>query len=201
MRIGTDFDGTIAESGNARQWYLKKHFNVDLTIGEIAMGGDKKLITDKKEYEKYKNFVNEEGTMLGTIVRNADKVIKKLAGEGHKIIILTGRTGKQAEYAKRFLQRQGIPYNHILYIEGDNPIDKSRRLTSVEGNERKKIIVQKLKLDCLIDDLPAYFVPLSGTGVLLLLINQPWNIGKATPSDVIRINDWEEARTIINMKK
>ena len=104
MRIGIDFDGTIAESGEARQWYLKRYFNIDLNIGEIASGEDKKLITDKKEYEKYKNFVNEEGTLLGTIVKNADTIIAKLAGEGHKIIILTGRTGKQAEYAKRFLK-------------------------------------------------------------------------------------------------
>lgn len=50
---------------------------------------------------------------VGTLIKDADVVIRKLYEDGHDIIINTCRTGKYEGLAEYFLQKNDIPYHFI----------------------------------------------------------------------------------------
>ncbi len=205
MRIGVDFDETIADVTAMRIWYLKTNHGLDVTSSQLFDRSvlDLKKILSDPDFERYANFYPNEGTLLAPEVANASNVIRKLVAEGHKIVVITGRKGSQFKYAGDFLKQRKIPYHHLIYVDVHGKVDpdpKASLLRRTEGFERKKVVVDKLQIECMVDDMPGFLLPLSGSGILLCLLNKPWNLNENLPSDIIRVNDWNEVYTLIQAR-
>ena len=50
---------------------------------------------------------------VGTLIKDADVIIRKLYEEGHDVIINTCRTGRFEGMAQDFLDENNIPYHYI----------------------------------------------------------------------------------------
>ena len=134
MRIGIDFDGTIAKNKFS---YLMKY------DGQIAKLKDAYYFLDPRRFLE-KIIINEP-------FAGSREVINKLVEENNKIIIITNRKIKGLSFVKNFLEKYEIPYSKIFsaYTRSKAEIVKKLNIEvlidDIYGN-LKPLVGSKVKL-------------------------------------------------------
>lgn len=204
MRIGVDFDGVLSDPSALKIEYARKYWGIDLKPEDCTTSKAQYLLNEaikgfgadflkkqkwngKAEYTHLIRLLEAGPMLLQTLVVPYCKdVLETLRSEGHKIIIVTTFEAENSKWAYTFLEKNKIPYDHFIsvpYLKGDTELKKMT----------KKQVVDKLKIDAFIDDSYYNLEGLSGTGIPLCLLDQPWNRHvKIKHSDVVRVKNWNE---------
>ncbi|MDA0351838.1 MAG: hypothetical protein O3A10_06470 [Chloroflexi bacterium] len=156
LRIGIDFDGTLADSIGAAARYLRDLEGIELEPEEMRWPpgreriGAKRfaaMIKDPRFFQRLEFVPGAEATMR-TLGRDAD------------LYIVTARTPEQAEPVERWLQ------HHELEVNG----------VATTSYESKVAACRKLQLDLHLDDMLAHTADLMHeTETVLALLAAPWN--------------------------
>jgi uncharacterized HAD superfamily protein len=193
MRIAIDFDGTIANTYILQKQFCKEKYGIDLPWAAMVGSLRKQFLTDEQILE-VKKYAHSPATLDAPLVPGAREAIQNLISAGHTIIILTGRVAAGAQSAKEYLKRNKIPYNHFLFVSDD----EKRRLA--DGTIlSKNVVVNRLRLDVIIDDQLKGLGALAGNGVTVIIINQLWNQQEKLQSGVLRINCWKDIVELLLM--
>jgi len=186
MRIAIDFDGTIANTYVLQQQFCKERYGIKLPL-EASVGALRREFLTVQQRKEVKEFIHGEATLSAPFVAGARDAIQKLIVAGHQVIILTGRVAAGATYAKEYLQRNKIPYHHFLFVSDD----EQRRLK--DGTVlSKKVVLNRLRFDVMVEDQLKGLAELSSGGVIIILIDQPWNRKDKLSAGVIRASNWGE---------
>ncbi len=186
MRIAIDFDGTIANTYVLQQQFCKARFRINLPL-EASVGALRKQFLTDEQIKEAKVFIHGEATLTAPLVDGAREAIQQLIAAGHRVIILTGRVAAGAQTAKQYLQRNRIPYHHFLFVSDD----EKRRLA--DGTIlSKSVVINRLKLDMVIDDQLKGLSSLTSNGITIILINQPWNRKEKLSSGALRMGGWPQ---------
>lgn len=183
MNIAIDIDDTLTESFDYFQPYVAEYFGADIS-------------TVRKNNISYSNLpakwkLDELGfckTYYDRIVadtpfkQDAAWGVNKLKEQGHRIIIITGRS--TAFYTDPYqttieeLRRGNIPFDKLICS-----LDKGRACIEEQ-------------IDILIDDMPSNCDAAVKNGILAVLFSSKAN--RALKTDHIRAANWEEVVDIIN---
>jgi len=186
MRIGVDFDGVISDCTIVKQMLAKQWYNVNLRPEECTTDIAKNII-GKEQYERlYKTIESGDLALSCSPTPNCAATLGKLIVDGHRIVIVTSLDVPKRGYAFEFIKKNKIPYHHWISL----PWRENEK--GILERVKKKFIITKLYLDVLIDDSYENLEPLIGTGVLLLLFDQPWNRHIKEQKGIIRAKGWSE---------
>ncbi len=192
MRIAIDFDGTIANTYVIEKQFCKEKCGIDIPFEALAGPLRNQFLTDEQILE-VKQYAHSPATLAAPLIPGARDAIQELIAAGHKVIILTARVAAAAKIAKEYLKQNRIPYHHLLFVSSD----EKRRLA--DGTIlSKNVVINRLKLDVIIDDLLKGLGALAGNGVTVIIIDQPWNQGQLPPG-VLRIKGWKEIVELLLM--
>ncbi|MBI4016518.1 MAG: hypothetical protein HY363_02385 [Candidatus Aenigmarchaeota archaeon] len=199
MRIGVDFDGVIVDTSKAKQKFCKDEFGVDIPLNLITGGGAKQFLT-LEQYRRLKDYDFGKGTLFGELIPQVRETLGKLIYEGHKIIIVTGRHETGASYARKFLSAHKVPFHHLVYIQ---EMLSKEELEAMGRKKYEKVnVVRVLKLDVLIDDQYPNLNQSSGSGAMLLLLDQVWNRNvKIDKKDILRVEGWPQVYKLVQMQQ
>ncbi|MEM4247443.1 MAG: hypothetical protein QXF14_03930, partial [Candidatus Woesearchaeota archaeon] len=99
-----------------------------------------------------------------------------------------------AQSAKEYLKRSKIPYHHFIFVSDD----EKRRLA--DGTVlSKNVVVNRLKLDVIIDDQQKGLGSLTSSGVMVIIIDQLWNQQEILQQGVLRVKGWREIVELLLM--
>lgn len=182
MNIAIDIDDTLTESFDYFQPYVAEYFNAD--IGEL-----------RRKNISYSNLPNEwKLDELGFCQAYYDRIVtdtpfksdaawgvKKLKEQGHRIIVITGRT--TAFYTDPYkttaeeLNKGGIVYDKLICTldKGSACIDEH--------------------IDILIDDMPSNCDAAVKCGISAILFTS--NANREVKTNHIRVANWKEIIDII----
>ncbi|MBM7855330.1 putative HAD superfamily protein [Desulfohalotomaculum tongense] len=160
MIIGCDLDGTICD-------------NLPLLVDELnRFTGENIAMDDISEYDvtKVYNITREDFIQLmkekeekiikkSPLIPGADKYLKKLAGENHRIHIITARSPVLKEITSAWLNRCQIPYHGLHLLNSHDKVE----------------ICQRLAVDVMVEDNYNNAVQLAAAGIRVILFAAPHN--------------------------
>lgn len=124
-------------------------------------------------YEQYGTQMHDESLPLP----GAIETIRELKKE-HTITFMTARPEKYREVTINWLKRYNVPYDQLVMTEG-----KLDAFNHIQG-------------DILIDDSPHYAEQFSKEGLLMILIDYPYN-QSAKGQSLFRANSWLQINQFI----
>ena len=187
LRIGIDFDGVIADPTREKIAFAKKYLGVDLRPENCTTRKAEKLYG--KAYAHLLLPSLEYGPAITQFkpTPSCAKALTSLIDQGHYLVIITTLGKEKLPFAKQFLSKHGIPYSHWASIDPEVVGKESQEY----GN--KQYICERLNMQVMVDDDIRNLKPMSRSGKLLLLFDQPWNRDMAPAGDIFRVYGWEEA--------
>lgn len=174
MRIGVDIDGVISDSYPAWLGELNQYYGKNITVLEDY---EMHLVFDVP-YDDMNNFFVQNVERLLNIphpIRGAKKGIVSLLQAGHELVYVTARSQEEEELTLRWMRKNGIPYEHILF----------------SGHKSKVDLVKQWKIELFIEDYMVNAKAISELGIPVLLLNASYNQGEL-PHGVLRCQGWQE---------
>ena len=183
MRIGIDIDGVLTDIEKFIYEYGIKFCtenNLAYNLNVKEYDEDKMLGISNENADK---FWNKYLKYYATEYRTRDfaaEVISKLKEEGHEIYIVTARNedgllgedhGKMKEFVSKWLERNNIKYDKIVYTEGS-------KLPYCVGNY----------IEMMIEDAPKNVIEISSK-IPVLCFNNNYN-AKVEGSNITRVYSW-----------
>ncbi|HYL80498.1 MAG TPA: HAD family hydrolase, partial [Candidatus Acidoferrum sp.] len=130
----------------------------------------------------------EASDFLGTrpIYPEAVEAVRRLAADGHRLFVVTGRLTQHRDHTRRLLQRAGVVdlFEELVHRENE---------TSAEYKPR---IVRELRLDLLIEDELHVALAAAQVPIPVLLFDRPWNQAELPPG-MTRVSSWDEVRCLV----
>ncbi len=174
MRIGSDFDGVIANTHMLKVWLAKEKMGIDVLPAEFRR--EKVVGRGLMTLEQYRTI--GQGAMGGLYpipeVEQATFYLHALAGHGYSIKLVTSRTGQMLEVAEMWL------WEHCLNFPIAGTGYGLPKNKECEG------------LDVYVDDDLEKLIPLIGTVKHLLFFSWPWNLYEIEPKEITRVGSWWE---------
>jgi uncharacterized HAD superfamily protein len=158
MRIGIDFDGTIADITTAAILYGREHWGVELRPEQTWGASGIEVVGGRERYDQM--FRDLHTTPLGLEVPpmpGALDVLSRLAEE-HEIHVVTARNEDEGEWARRWLERHGLTVAGVCCTSRAPKLDACR----------------ELRLSVLFDDFVDNFKHL-GPSTAAALLDAPYN--------------------------
>lgn len=157
MRIGLDFDGTIADTTGAKIRYAREVFGLELNaletwraVGEPRLGAERFREMVVAAHHEHTEFTEP---MPGVL-----EVIERLAVD-HQLFIVTARTDAEVEWARRWVTARALPVQAVEHTNRASKLEASRRLG----------------LDVLLDDSPPVLLDIAEAGIGAALIETEYN--------------------------
>lgn len=185
LRIGIDVDDVLAESLPGYIERFRRRFGRVVKVDEAAWEIFRRF--PEIPTEQMDGFFDElEATdFLGTrpVYPEAVEAVRKLAADGHRLFVVTGRLTQHRDHTRRLLQKAGLVdlFEELVHRDGE---------TSAEYKPR---IVRELRLDLLIEDELHVALAAAEVPVPVLLFDRPWNQADL-PSGMARVSSWDEVR-------
>ena len=186
MRIGIDFDETVADSIKAIIALHNEQYGTDYKKEEVTeyrvenvWGG-----TTEEWGAKLDDFLSAKNAKRLDPVPGAIPAIDALKSAGHELYIVTARGDEGVEATELWLEKhlpatfKGVHYGHG---RSDDPAKK----------REKADICRELGVELMIEDHIEVAKKCAAEGTKVLLLDQPWNQG-ALPPGVERVYSWEE---------
>ncbi len=185
MRIAIDFDGTIANTYVLQKQFCKEKYGIDIPFEALA-GPLRKQFLSEEQIREVKEYAHSPATLAAPLIPGAREAVQELVAAGHKVIILTARVAAAAKIAAEYLKQNKIPYHRLLFVS-----DAEKRRLADGTVLSKNVVISRLKLDVVIDDLVKGLGALVSNGVRVIIIDQPWNQQDKLPPGVLRIKGWK----------
>ena len=184
LRIGIDVDDVLAESLPGYLEAFRRRFGHEVKIEEAAWEIFRRYpeISATQMWGFFSEL--EANDFLGTrpVYPEAVKAVRRLAADGHRLFVVTGRLTQHRDHTRRLLERAGL-LGHFeeLVHRGDEA-----------AADYKPRIIREMKLDLLIEDELHVALAVAGVPIPVLLFDRPWNQAELPPG-ITRVMDWEHA--------
>jgi uncharacterized protein len=176
VRIGVDIDGVVSDSYPFWTRELNRHFGKEI-----------KVITD---YDMHKDFEVSRSDMNDFFVGNAERLlfmpdivagakegIETLVNEGHEIIYITARTAEEKDVTLRWLKKQQIPHEHVLFSGFNSKVD----------------LVKEWDIEVFIEDYHENAKQIAEIGVPVFLLTTSYNQKREElPAGIRRCQNWKD---------
>ena len=170
MRIGLDFDGTIANWGGAMNRWLEEHVGRPLDR--------ERNVTEQVTRAQLQTMV---GAILGTALTfemepndGALAVMSRLAVT-HELLVITARHDGEAAFAAEWLERHGAPVLDVVST----------------GRALKAETCRLRAIDVLLDDTAEHLLALGSTGTVPVLFRGRFGSQQAPPQFVHIVDHWQ----------
>jgi hypothetical protein len=128
---------------------------------------------DPRELEELMRLAHEPDRLLGlAAVPGSVEGLMSLAGLGFEIAVVTGRPSSAREPSRGWLQRQGVPFSRLLFV------DKYSRATADDkrGGTVSLDELRAMPFDLAIEDAPTMLTFLAReTPLAVIAFGRPWN--------------------------
>lgn len=174
MRIGVDIDGVVSDSYPVWLGELNRHYGKNITVLEDY---EMHLVFDVP-WDDMNNFFVQNVERLFELpkpMQGAKEGIESLIKAGHEIVYVTARTPEEEGYTFRWMEKYGIPHEHILF----------------SGLKSKVNLVKQWNLELFIEDYMVNAKAIAELGIPVLLLSASYNQGEL-PQGVTRCEDWQE---------
>lgn len=172
MDLGFDIDGVISDFVRSFVKVVKGHYDLTLTEADIHCH-DLDLVLGISKQERNK-LIRE--TLLEELELNpgAQKTLAKLSSEGHRIFILTARSGNLAGITETWLRKKKIPCFQLLQLK-----EGEKHLASVS-------------LDLVVENNLEDAIGWSHKVRKVLIYDHPWNRSFNVRNLVKRVYNWDD---------
>lgn len=178
LRIGLDFDGTIADITWAKQQYAREAFGVELPA-EATWGAAGREVLGEERYAELVEAVH--GTSLSVEMPpmpGAVETMRRL-GEQHELYVVTARLDHEAELALEWLERHGLRVDGFFH--------------TCRGSKAVHCI--DLGLSVHLDDSPVVLEDLGDT--LPALIDAPYNRTLPRHERIRTVEHWRAFEALV----
>lgn len=188
LRIGIDVDDVLAESLPGYIERFRRRFGHVVRIEEAAWEIFRRFPEISSE-QMWGFFDELEATdFLGTrpVYPEAVAGVRKLAADGHRLFVVTGRLTQHRDHTRRLLQEAGVVdlFEDLVHRDGET------------AAEYKPRIVRELRLDLLIEDELHVALAAAEVPIPVLLFDRPWNQADL-PHGMTRVSSWDQVRRLV----
>ena len=188
MKIGIDIDDVLDDSLPHYLQAFNRRFGLEVELADGAWRiGERFPHIPQQETDAFFSELIEAGFFSSRpLIPHAKEAVEALAGDGHRLYIITGRSPQDEANTRCWLTHVGV----LTHFEAV----MHRTLDPV--GRHKSGAASRLQLDLFIEDELAVALAVSETAIPVLLFDHPWNQGPL-PGNVHRIRSWGEALTRI----
>jgi len=174
--IAIDFDGTLADTNRAKSEWLRLNLRREVPSW-LCDRTDCIPLIGREAYNKMgRDVYSAASTARTNPVEGAADAIVKLAAKA-RILIITKRTTKQAEYVSEWLAKNGLAA-HIDEV-----------ISSAEAEKSDLCLSRNVLL--LLDDDIRHLVPLIGSGIGLHLFKPTADV-RSLPKEIEHARSWSD---------
>ncbi len=179
MRIGLDFDGTIADASGGKMRYAAERWGVTLTRAQTMRPGAIPLLGR----ERYEQMI---GDLFGSALTEemepmpgALDALRRLGAE-HDLYVVTARLDHEVAFATQWLETHGVGIRELR--------------NSARG--RKAAPCAALQLAVMLEDSPAELAALPVAAPAAVLLATPYNAEDARADHWHEVPDWAAFETL-----
>ena len=183
-RIAVDLDEVIVDFIPAFLKFFNDRYGRNISFADITSYNlwESGIGETKEEAIKYVlEFCSTDSFTYVPLVRGSKEAINQLAGK-YQVNVVTSRTEGLREKTDEFLRRHfpntPLVVNYASDFYGGN-------------NQTKAQICKALGVDVVIEDNLSYAFDCSKSGLIVYLLNKPWNQG-ILPENIKRVESWQE---------
>lgn len=174
VRIGIDFDGTIADTTDTKMRYARDVLGEIVTPLETwSPDGPARLGIER--FREMARAAHREHTLMTRPLAGSLEAVARLATQ-HDLYVVTARDDEEIEWATRWLSERSLPFRDVVY---------TRRASKLEA-------CRGLRLDVLIDDMPRVLEDVATAGIGAVLIETPYNLALPRHPLVEAVSHWDE---------
>jgi uncharacterized HAD superfamily protein len=193
MKIYVDFDDVLCETAQALSTLAKHLFGRNVPYEDIEFFNLQKAfsLTDEEnnrlmEQAHTRDFLEALHPTPGAV-----SSVKKLCGDGHEVVVVTGRQSLYHEGTAQWLRNHGLGHLSILYV------DKYKRAPATLPAHVPKMLnideLNQLHFDVAIDDSPTALDLLTHrVNCQIIVFDRPWNRDYEGAPHVKRAFTWQE---------
>ena len=157
MRIGIDFDGTIADTTATKIRYALEVFGESITpVETFGLAGRGRL--GDQRYVEMVQAAHQGWTHQAPPMPGALEAMRRLA-VAHDLYVVTARNEDEVGPARQWLREFAVPAVEIVHTAGASKVDACR----------------DLDVALMLDDLPTVLGELVGAGIEGALLETPYN--------------------------
>ncbi|WP_113927534.1 hypothetical protein [Bacillus sp. P14.5] len=180
-RFGIDIDGTVTCPTSLLP-YINKEFKLQLTLNDITQYELTEVLDITPEvFGEW--FKRTEGDIYkeSPLAQGAKSVLDDWK-DNHELYFISARPSHLLELTKNWFDYQDLLYHHIELI----------------GSHDKVSTAEKYEVDIFFEDKHDNAVSIhEKLNIPVILFNTPYN-QDPIPAGVIRVNDWQEARSWVD---
>ena len=184
MKIGIDLDDVLADSLPHYLQAFNERFGFEVRLADAAWRiADRFPHIPQQETDAFFSELIEDGFFSSRpLIPHAKEAVEALAGDGHRLYIITGRTLRDERITMDWLTRVGVLslFESVVHRSRD-PVER-----------HKTDVASGLELGLFIEDELAVALAVAETAIPVLLFDHPWN-QSPLPGNVHRIRSWGEA--------
>jgi uncharacterized HAD superfamily protein len=198
LRIGTDFDGCIADTGKSIIKVCSKYFDTEIKESDLFTYYFNNLfgVDRKTEKELVNRIVSREVTLQSPIIDGVKEVLEKWWSEDRFLYIITAREDIKIvkDYMEKNFSENGYKYRYNTIILSCGSYEK--------GN-----MCSEFKLNLFVEDYIGSLREFVMNGVIPIILKQAWNkYDMPSPDSILGsivkyANNWKEVGQIINIYK
>ncbi|MEZ4502270.1 MAG: hypothetical protein R3C39_06570 [Dehalococcoidia bacterium] len=173
MRLGIDFDGTVADTTEAKVRYALERFGERVTGLETTGPHGAERLGHERYLEMVEAVHRTEWTLSIAPMPGAIEALHALA-EHHELFIVTARTHEEIGWAREWLRPHGVPFRGVVHT----------------NREPKDAACDTLGIDVMLDDSLYVLRQLEGVGAHLALMDAEYNRAGDYPVRTRRVIDW-----------
>jgi len=188
LRIGIDVDDVLAESLPGYIERFRRRFGHVVKVEEAAWEIFRRYpeISSTQMWGFFDEL--EASDFLGTrpVYPEAVEAVRRLAADGHRLFVVTGRLTQHRDHTRRLLQKAGVLelFEELVHRDGET------------AAEYKPRIVRELRLDVLIEDELHVALAAAEVPIPVLLFDRPWNQADL-PRGISRVSDWAQVLHLV----
>ncbi len=184
MKIGIDLDDVLADSLPHYLQAFSRRFGLTIGLADAAWRiSDRFPQIPRQEVHEFFTELIEAGFFSSRpLLPGAKEAVERLAQDGHRLFIITGRAPRDEALTRSWLTQVGLVSRFEAVIHrAREPVGR-----------HKSGAASELRLDLFIEDELAVATDVAKTAIQVLLYDHPWNQG-ALPGNVCRVRSWTEA--------
>lgn len=163
MKVGIDFDGTLADTNALKSAWIKQYLNIDVPPHLTDRTSCVPIIGEESYKKMGENVYSLEATRNLTPMPGALQVLARLV-EKHSLVVITARSGWRRDAVTEWLSSH--PPAHGLSV-----------ITGTGSEASKGETCRKENVRILIDDDERHVLPAQKMGIAAILFKQSAPIG------------------------
>jgi uncharacterized HAD superfamily protein len=184
MKIGIDLDDVLADSLPHYLQAFSRRFGLTIGLADAAWQISDRFpqIPRQEAHEFFTELIEAGFFSSRPLLPGAREAVERLAEDGHRLFIITGRAPRDEAITRSWLTRvRLLPRFDAVIHRAREPVGRHKSGTASE-----------LQLDLFIEDELAVATDVAKTAIQVLLYDHPWNQG-VLPGNVRRVRSWTEA--------